>query len=60
MINRGNESSLKYPFFERSTNPQNGLLTKFTTLGYTRLPNRENSHPAPRAREHSPEGMTVR
>ncbi|MFS7900824.1 hypothetical protein Hanom_Chr00s142960g01819501 [Helianthus anomalus] len=47
-------------FFERPTNPPNGLLAKFTTSGYTRLPNREKPSPRTEAREHSPEGTTVR
>ncbi|MFS7941947.1 hypothetical protein Hanom_Chr06g00482301 [Helianthus anomalus] len=34
----------KYPFFERPTNPPNGLLAKFTTSGYTCLRTRENPH----------------
>ncbi|MFS8020866.1 hypothetical protein Hanom_Chr16g01420841 [Helianthus anomalus] len=31
-------------FFERPTNPPNGILTKFTTSGYTRLRTEENPH----------------
>ncbi|KAF5823480.1 putative protein kinase RLK-Pelle-CrRLK1L-1 family [Helianthus annuus] len=47
-------------FFERSTNPPNGLLAKFITSGYTRLPNRGKPSPRAEAREHSPKGTTVR
>ncbi|MFS8002741.1 hypothetical protein Hanom_Chr13g01205631 [Helianthus anomalus] len=47
-------------FFERPTNSPNGLLAKFTTSGYTRLPNGGKPSPRAEAREHSPEGTTVR
>ncbi|MFS7985941.1 hypothetical protein Hanom_Chr11g01004591 [Helianthus anomalus] len=33
-----------YYFFERPTNPPNGLLAKFTTSGYTRQRTGQNPH----------------
>ncbi|MFS8028702.1 hypothetical protein Hanom_Chr16g01513501 [Helianthus anomalus] len=51
---------VNYNFFYRPTNPLNGLLTKFTTSGYTRLLNRGKPSPRAEAREHSAEGTTVR
>ncbi|MFS7904127.1 hypothetical protein Hanom_Chr01g00032361 [Helianthus anomalus] len=50
---------ISYPFFERPTNPPNGLLAKFTASGYTRHPNRGKPSPRANACEHSPEGTTV-
>ncbi|MFS7888375.1 hypothetical protein Hanom_Chr00s000001g01594251 [Helianthus anomalus] len=47
-------------FFERSMNPSNGILVKFTTSGYTCFPNRGKPSPRAEAREHSPEGTIVR
>ncbi|MFS7921606.1 hypothetical protein Hanom_Chr03g00238971 [Helianthus anomalus] len=35
-------------FFEQPTNPSNGLLAKFITSGYIRLPNRGNPHLGPK------------
>ncbi|MFS7989448.1 hypothetical protein Hanom_Chr11g01046961 [Helianthus anomalus] len=35
-------------FFERPTNPPNGLLAKFTTSGYIRLRTGENPHIRPK------------
>ncbi|MFS7925682.1 hypothetical protein Hanom_Chr04g00287951 [Helianthus anomalus] len=42
-------------FFERLTNPPNGLPAKFTTSGYTRLQIRENAHLGPKPMNTRPE-----
>ncbi|MFS8026755.1 hypothetical protein Hanom_Chr16g01490451 [Helianthus anomalus] len=34
-------------FLERRMNPPNGILTKFTTSGYTSLRTGDNPHPGP-------------
>ncbi|MFS7909533.1 hypothetical protein Hanom_Chr02g00095691 [Helianthus anomalus] len=39
---------LGYLFFEGSTNPRNGLLAKFTTLGYSRFRTGVNPHLGPK------------
>ncbi|MFS7940875.1 hypothetical protein Hanom_Chr05g00469451 [Helianthus anomalus] len=47
-------------FFKGLTNPSNGLTVKFITSRYICFSNRGKHSPRAEAREHSPEGTTVR